>query len=183
MTLSTRLDILQSIALSWWGRMRGKGTDDSLRLNEWQPLASALPAITERLAANGSDFILNHWDCKYLDARIDMRTGSVRLTAGNSERTRFVEWWPQYLKDHPRIDPGSAYEESIARHAWTVARFVSWSEHDSAVALLRELRPYLDRYDETGADVHRTLPPSGALGDIARRVDELLKENQTSDRE
>jgi hypothetical protein len=33
---------------------------------------------------SGSTFIIQHWGCKYIDARIDMRTGSVYLAPGNA---------------------------------------------------------------------------------------------------
>ncbi len=54
-----------------------------LRFDEWQPLDAAASAIRERTLASGSDFLQRNWDCKYLDARIDMRTGAVRLVPGN----------------------------------------------------------------------------------------------------
>jgi hypothetical protein len=56
---------------------------DPLRLGEWQPLGEAFAHISERLiTTNGLDFLLHNWDCKYLNARIDMRSGSILLSPG-----------------------------------------------------------------------------------------------------
>lgn len=55
-----------------------------LKLLQWQPLEEVLPKLRERMALNdGAEFITQHWDCKYIDARIDMRTGAVFLKPGN----------------------------------------------------------------------------------------------------
>lgn len=57
---------------------------EGLRLYEWQPLHEAVLKMRERFMTTNPDFVLRNWDCKYLNARIDMRTGSVCLTPGNT---------------------------------------------------------------------------------------------------
>lgn len=49
----------------------------------WIPLGQGFGWIADRLMLKTPEFILNNWDCKYVNARIDMRTGSVRLEPGN----------------------------------------------------------------------------------------------------
>lgn len=60
----------------------------TLPLHEWVSLTEILPLLRERMAINdGGKFILGDWTCKYLDARIDMRTGAVYLKPGNVHNT------------------------------------------------------------------------------------------------
>ena len=54
-----------------------------LVFHDWQPLRTAILALEERMMTRDPQFILDHWDCKYVDARIDMRTGAVYLKPGN----------------------------------------------------------------------------------------------------
>lgn len=56
---------------------------DPMTGNEWWPLRDAVEWLTQRLICNGSRFVLDNWNCKYIDARIDMRTGAVLLRPGN----------------------------------------------------------------------------------------------------
>lgn len=56
---------------------------DPMTSDEWWPLRDAVEWLTQRLICNGSRFVLDNWDCKYIDARIDMRTGAVLLRPGN----------------------------------------------------------------------------------------------------
>lgn len=49
----------------------------------WISLERAYQFLRERLSIDGSDFITERWDCKYINARVDMRTGRVLLTPGN----------------------------------------------------------------------------------------------------
>lgn len=58
-----------------------------LKTMEWHSLTDAFSAIVERLAANdGGKFILDNWNCKYIDVRIDMRTGNTYIQPGNVQR-------------------------------------------------------------------------------------------------
>lgn len=54
-----------------------------LPMEAWVPLAEVMPLLAERMMVNGSNWIIGEWKCKYIDARIDMRTGCVYLKAGN----------------------------------------------------------------------------------------------------
>jgi hypothetical protein len=55
-----------------------------LPLREWVVLDRILPALRHRYAVNnGASFISQHWDCKYLNLRLDMRTGQCYITPGN----------------------------------------------------------------------------------------------------
>lgn len=41
--------------------------------------------VQDRVMANGKqgvEFVLSNWNCKYVNARIDMRTGFVHLSPG-----------------------------------------------------------------------------------------------------
>lgn len=66
---------------------------------EWARFDHALPLIRERLAVNdGGKFILDNWNCKYLDVRIDMRTGNLFIKPGNVERP-----FPEYSTINPDV--------------------------------------------------------------------------------
>jgi hypothetical protein len=57
-----------------------------LPMLEWVSLHEVMPLLRERMAVNdGGVFILDDWRCKYIDARIDMRTGHVYLRPGNPQ--------------------------------------------------------------------------------------------------
>lgn len=59
-------------------------TKNELNLRQWQRLDEVLPKLFGRMGYNdGGVFITANWDCKYIDARIDMRTGAVYLKPGN----------------------------------------------------------------------------------------------------
>ncbi len=67
-----------------------------LKLNEWLPWSTAIPMIDSMLLSNGSGFIHQNWICKYVNARIDMRTGHMILFPGNGEPIK--TYWVH--KDH-----------------------------------------------------------------------------------
>jgi hypothetical protein len=50
----------------------------------WITLGQAYNFLRARILADGDHFILDHFDCKYINARIDMRTGKVLLAPGNT---------------------------------------------------------------------------------------------------
>lgn len=54
-----------------------------LQMGEWVPLGEALRGIEARFMFRDPRFVLDNWDCKYLDVRIDMRTGSAYVKPGN----------------------------------------------------------------------------------------------------
>jgi hypothetical protein len=59
--------------------------ETELPFARWVPLHEVLPLLRERMAVNdGGRFILARWDCKYLNLRLDMRTGMVRIEPGQS---------------------------------------------------------------------------------------------------
>lgn len=50
----------------------------------WQAFYDASEWLKARFAVtNGPSFILNNFDCKYINARIDMRTGQMQIVPGN----------------------------------------------------------------------------------------------------
>lgn len=57
---------------------------DSIKFCEWVPFEETIEALRERMMVNGSLWILDEWKAKYINARIDMRTGQIRLTFGNA---------------------------------------------------------------------------------------------------
>jgi hypothetical protein len=42
---------------------------------DWIPIDEAIKFIKDNLMVKGSRFILDNWNYKYIDLRIDMRTG------------------------------------------------------------------------------------------------------------
>lgn len=58
---------------------------------EWNDL-SAIDAIKAMTMAVDTRPVLENWNLKYIDARIDMRTGSVLLKEGNchGEKARYL---------------------------------------------------------------------------------------------
>lgn len=47
--------------------------------------------LSSRLAVAGSPYVREHWDCKYLDVRVDMRTGSMLIQPGNAPPTDLAQ--------------------------------------------------------------------------------------------
>lgn len=62
-------------------------TDVNQLPRSWITLAEAYNFLRSRILADGDEFILASFDCKYINARIDMRTGKVLLTPGNTTET------------------------------------------------------------------------------------------------
>jgi hypothetical protein len=59
-------------------------TEQQIPFDRWVSLDEALPLLRERMGFNdGGRYISTHWGCKYINARIDMRTGAVYLKPGN----------------------------------------------------------------------------------------------------
>ena len=56
----------------------------------WHPLRE-LDSVRQFMMVNGSHTVLNNWDIKYLDLRMDMRSGYFLIKEGNSKN-------PAYLK-------------------------------------------------------------------------------------
>lgn len=71
------------------GHEQRKALDKQEKLTEppsgrWMPLGELLAELTPRMGANdGGTFILEHWDWKYANVRIDMRTGMAYVVPGN----------------------------------------------------------------------------------------------------
>jgi hypothetical protein len=61
----------------------------------WISLSQGFDWIADRLMVKTPEFVIKNWDCKYINARIDMRTGKVLLTPGNvrSETPRTANEW------------------------------------------------------------------------------------------
>lgn len=55
----------------------------SITTGKWIGFIEAVGQLEKHLACNGSNFILDNWKFKYVNARIDMRTGSTLLEPGN----------------------------------------------------------------------------------------------------
>ena len=57
---------------------------DGLILHEWIRFEDAIKALDDKFCFNdGGKFLLDNWDCKYLDMRLDIRTGAVYIKPGN----------------------------------------------------------------------------------------------------
>ncbi len=52
------------------------------------PWQTALLQLEKHFMCNGSNFVVENWKFKYVNARIDMRTGYMRLEAGNDRSPR-----------------------------------------------------------------------------------------------
>ena len=50
----------------------------------WHDLGRQVAWIRERLMTNDPSFVMGRWDCKYVNLRIDMRTGAAILSPGNT---------------------------------------------------------------------------------------------------
>jgi hypothetical protein len=57
-----------------------------LRLREWLPFDQAMASLRQHQMINGSMRALEDWSLKYIDARVDMRTGQVYLSPGDEIR-------------------------------------------------------------------------------------------------
>lgn len=38
----------------------------------------------------GCHFVMDNWTCKYINLRVDMRTGNVSLFEGNTDKPKFI---------------------------------------------------------------------------------------------
>ena len=58
--------------------------NDEIIFGKWISLHKATKMLKERFMGRDPSFVLDNWDCKYINARIDMRTGVVILFPGNT---------------------------------------------------------------------------------------------------
>jgi len=49
----------------------------------WNGLQSNIQFIIDNLMVNNTRFVLDNWDYKYINLRVDMRSGSSLIKAGN----------------------------------------------------------------------------------------------------
>jgi hypothetical protein len=50
----------------------------------WIPIETCLAWIKPRLMVSGDQrYVLDNWDCKYVEIRVDMRTGLATMRPGN----------------------------------------------------------------------------------------------------
>ena len=53
----------------------------------WQPF-SAIDGLKKHVMADGGRLVMDNWDAKYLNIRMDMRTGNVLISEGNIRDAR-----------------------------------------------------------------------------------------------
>jgi len=46
--------------------------------------------VNTHTMASGSKFALDNWECKYINFRVDMRTGNVSLYEGNTDNPKHL---------------------------------------------------------------------------------------------
>jgi hypothetical protein len=99
-----------------------------LLLNQWQPLNDLLPRLRERMAVNdGGKFILENWNCKYVEIRLDMRIGVAYVIPGsgpNLEKTLRLQ------AEHER---DCAVEEVARLHELLAKAHGVWPEGSSRI--------------------------------------------------
>lgn len=49
----------------------------------WLDVDQQIAWLKERMMFNDPRFVLDNWDCKYVNLRIDMRTGAAILSPGS----------------------------------------------------------------------------------------------------
>jgi hypothetical protein len=49
----------------------------------WMPFDAGVKFLADHLMVNEATWVLRHWNCKYVDVRVDMRTGSMLIRPGN----------------------------------------------------------------------------------------------------
>ncbi|HEV8364578.1 MAG TPA: hypothetical protein VGQ52_13770 [Gemmatimonadaceae bacterium] len=99
-------------------RLRELETSDWYRAEDIDSLVQELDVLLNGEAGAARQ-------ARLCDIVSQVRKQGVVVRPAHEPRTaplRFKEWWPTFVKDHPRINEDSAYEESIALHAWTAAR-------------------------------------------------------------
>lgn len=57
---------------------------DPLPELNWMPFEAGVEFLSQRLMTASADWLPNHWECKYLDVRVDMRTGAMLIRPGNT---------------------------------------------------------------------------------------------------
>lgn len=53
---------------------------------EWLPFDEAVALLRSRLMTTDPSYVLEHWDCKYVNVRVDMRTGNMLIAPGTAQR-------------------------------------------------------------------------------------------------
>lgn len=61
----------------------------TIQINMWMPLDQAVTMLKEHMLFSGNNFVLDNLEYKYVDARIDMRMGSITLRPGNKVSDRW----------------------------------------------------------------------------------------------
>ena len=56
---------------------------DMIDSDEWLPLSEVVREINKNIMPNNPKFVLGNWDCKYINIRVDMRTGMALVKPGN----------------------------------------------------------------------------------------------------
>ena len=57
---------------------------DGLILHRWVRFEDMVKELDPKYSfRDGGKFLLDNWDCKYLDMRLDVRTGAVYIKPGN----------------------------------------------------------------------------------------------------
>lgn len=116
-------------------------------LYRWIGLGDATKVIYENSIAGGGDLMTRDLSCKYLNARIDMRTGNVRLMPGNEPHLEH-----QYNLLKKRCDKLERllrqYHEAMGAIAMTSVTALMPMEKDDAT-------------DQLPADHHRKADASG----------------------
>lgn len=56
----------------------------------WHPL-NKLDAVRQFVMTNDTRHVLENWGIKYLDLRVDMRTGQFLIKEGNTDKPSFLQ--------------------------------------------------------------------------------------------
>jgi hypothetical protein len=97
-------------------------TDVESLLGKWLPLDDVLPTLRENMAVNdGGVFILERWDCKYIDIRLDMRVGATYARPGSGPDSVYTKL-AQVEQENRILREALEHPESEEAQAWYALR-------------------------------------------------------------
>lgn len=119
---------------------------------DWMPSHELLTWLRQRMMVNNPDFVLKNWDCKYVNMRIDMRTGQAIASPGNTHA-------PEPSENAVAKEVREAYRSQLRQMYGSTHYDNCW--HDHWACVLDKLLKEIDRLTSPGE-------PSGDALDAAK---------------
>jgi hypothetical protein len=121
----------------------------------WISLSQGFGWIADRLMVKTPEFVINNWGCKYIDARIDMRTGRMQLSPGNARPAPEPPAGQYTIEPHGDVHVLYRGRDDM-HHGYNLARITETDEGTLQLierALNASAQPPGDGWDANGSPV------------------------------